>query len=219
MKKTLWVFGLITMLSLMVGSSVWADFIGPNYIGTNAKLTIHLKSAKLQNNGNFVLKPTNVSTNGTLVLGTSDGSDLLAPLTEPTPDGLADCYLAFFTGLDPLAEGYFSFCMTEVAFALSENSSAANNNKKHNEKASIFGTGLFFVNDTIINPSGIDGPISIICDVITVKDSDTDLTTEIRTGSCKFQGGLPDVSLTPSIGQRFTFTGTTNNVILIPPLM
>lgn len=218
MKKKLWVFGLIITLSLMVSSSVWADFIGDNYVSTDAKLSINLKSAKLQSNGSTVLKTTKFSSTGTLALGTNPLSDLLAP-NRSTPDGLTDCYLAFSSGINPAAENYFSFCITDIAFALSENNNSEG--KKHNEKGSIFGTGLFFVNDTALNPNAIDGPISIICDVVTVKDSDTDLTTEIKTGSCKFQGGLPDPDVvTPTlIGQRFTFTGTTNSVILTPPVM
>jgi len=204
MKKTLLVFCLITLLSLVVRSSVWAEFTMP-YYRCDGTLKLNLKLPE-GNQGTTHKEPMPIV--GTLVLGTTAGSYTLNYNPLGTANNKGPCFMVFMEQPDH----NFLMCIYDAAFIHTENTKAGGGGKKHNEQASLYGFGEFYTDDSGLNPNAVWGYVSILCDNIRMREDVNDDVTEIDTAACKLSGGLPDLTniAAGELGPGWTFTGTIN---------
>lgn len=206
MKKTLWVFCLTTLLSLVVTSSVWAGFTLPYYrCDDTLKLSLKLPEGK---QGNIIIHSKPMPMAGTLVLGTTAGSDTLNYNPLGTANNKGPCFMVFMEQ----PNHNFLICIYDAAFIPTKNTKAEGGGKKHSEKASFYGFGEFYIGDSGLNPDGVWGYVSILCNTIKFQEDVHDDVTEIDTGACNISGGLPDLTNISAgeLGPGWTFTGTIN---------
>jgi hypothetical protein len=207
MKKTLWVLCSMILLSLGVSSSAWAEYTAPIYgcNATNLKLTFKLP--QVNNSGNYIIHRESANIVGTLLLGTTLGGNTLNYNSLGTMNNMGPCFMGFMSQEQDLL-----ICIYNAAFVSTENIKAGGGGKKHHESASFYGLGIFYFDNTDLNPDSVWGYLSILCDNAVISEDGNGDVTEINTAACKLSGGLPDLTFIGAgeVGPGYTFTGTIN---------
>ncbi len=200
MKKRLWVICSIVIMSLLVSSSVWAEFIASRYYQDNVKINFKYKGHEASPKGD-IIKTWNAKLRGTVALGTFLGSDNInGGLSTPRYSNM-NCALTFVD-----ETGSFEACFDRISFILTDYSK---NDKKHPEKASITGTGLFYDGEN-------DGNISIICDNVKIPEDPNGNDVSISSGLCNMNGGYSPYAGVNVFSPGYTFTAIFNAKYMLP---
>ena len=202
MKKTLWVVCSIIMVSLLVSSSVWAEFIASQYYQNDVKVNFKYKEGEVNSKGDHIIHTWNDKLKGVVALGTSSGSDnIYGGLSTPKYDY---CALIF------VDEGLsFEACFDRISFITT--SYYSKDGKKHPEKMSFTGTGVFYDWNRLA-----EGNISIVCDEFKIQEDANGNAIGIDSGSCKIDGGYSSynsITYEFSPGYKFTASFNANNML------
>lgn len=204
MKRWLWVICSIIMVSLLVSSSVWAEFISSQYFQENVKVNFKYKEGEVNSKGDRIIDKRNDKLKGIFTLGTSSGSDNIYGGLSTTSRYINICALTFVD-----ESQNFEVCFDRISFVLTNYYSK--DDKKHPEKASITGTGLFYDGSRLE-----EGNISIICDNVQIQEDPNGNAIGINSGSCNIEGGYSsydDFKLEFSPGYTFTATFNANDML------
>ena len=201
--RWLWVICSIIMVSLLVSSSVWAEFIASDYYQENVKVNFKYKGHEANSKGDDIIDTWNSKLKGVVALGTSPGSDkLYGGLSTPK---YSNCALIF---IDETLS--FEACFDRISFVTTNYYSK--DGKKHPEKASFTATGLFNDGSRLE-----EGNISILCDNVQIQEDPNGNALGINSGSCNIEGGFSSYdSLTFEFSPGNTFTATFNANNMLP---
>ena len=202
MKKRLRVICSIIMVSLLVSSSVWAEFTSTQYYQEDVKVNFKYQGGGVNSKGDHIIDTWNSRLKGVVALGTSSGSDkIYGGLSTPK---YSNCALIF------VDEGLsFEACFDRISFILTDYYSK--DDKKHPEKASFTATGLFYDGSRLA-----EGNISIICDNVKIQEDPNGNAIGINSGLCDIDGGYSsydDLTYEFSPGYMFTATFNANNML------
>jgi hypothetical protein len=192
-------------MSLLVSSSVWAEFIASQYYEDNVNVKFKYKGHEANSKGDDIIDTWNAKLRGTVALGTFSGSNnIYGGLSTPRYSD-SNCALTFVD-----ETGSFEVCFDRISFILTNYYSK--DGKKHPEKASITGTGLFYDGSRLE-----EGNISIICNNFKIQEDPNGNAISISSGLCNIDGGYSpydDVNLKFSPG--YTFTAIFNANYMLP---
>jgi hypothetical protein len=204
MKKQLWVICSVVIVSLLVSSSVWAEFIASRYYQDNVGIKFKYKGGGLSKGLDHIIDTWKAKLSGTVELGTYSGSDnIYGDLSTPNYYNEKICALTFVD-----ETGSFEACFDRISFIITDYSK---NDKRHPEKASITGTGLFYDGTHLI-----EGNISIICDNVTIQEDPNGNAVRINSGLCNMNGGYSSYDSNLIFSPGYTFTAIFNANYMLP---
>ncbi len=205
MKKWLCVTCSIIMVSLLVSSSVWAEFTALRYYQDSVKVIFKYKGQDVNSKRDDIINTWKDKLRGTVALGTSSGNDNIHGGLSTPIKYINSCALTF---VDETRS--FEVCFDQISFILTDYYSK--DGKKHPEKASITGTGLFYDGSR-----SEQGNISIICDNVKIQEDPNGNAVSISSGLCNMNGGYSSYDTqTLEFSPGYTFTAIFNANYMLP---
>lgn len=196
MKRNLWIFGLVTLLSLMVSANASAYFDTTLYVGA-VKFTN--KIMYYDTKGLDVIQAKDTETFEGLMLLFTDVNG--GPTnSHVSPLSGHNCFIEIY---DPDESNYFInyVCIDQLTFVTTDYDKTGKT-----EKVQIIGSGFF---GPAIDSGVHYRPFILECDKVSViQNKFTDAVTSISTGPCKMAGGYSEQIIANDVIWGFNFSAT-----------
>ncbi len=196
MEKNLWIFGLITLLSLVIGTNAAAFYDSSLYAGS-VKFTNKITFFGTRGPDVIQAKDTETFEGWVYLFTTVNGGPTNSSVS---PISGHNCFIEIH---DPDESNYYVNygCIDQLTFVTTDYDKVG-----RTENMQIIGSGFFGkYHDSATHYY----PLILQCDRVSIhQNRSTDAVTSISTGACKMAGGYTEYIVDDVVNWGFNFTAT-----------